>query len=82
MQALGFLNAQRRLLPKALSYVPELHSSGREEVEQLTGTIKSIKARYGFIQSGNGTDYFFHLGIPGHRERGFHSKVNNDSKAS
>ena len=60
MQALGFLNAQKRLLPKALSYVPELHSSGREKVEQLKGTIKSTKARYGFIQSEDGTDYFFH----------------------
>ena len=60
-QALGFIDSQRRFLPKALNYAPELDEERQAGGRLTTGTIQSVKAgRYGFIRDDDGTDYFFH----------------------
>lgn len=61
LQTLGFIDSQRRFLPKALGYVPELNQPISQKVNQITGTVKSAKpGRYGFISDENNMDYFFH----------------------
>jgi ATP-dependent DNA helicase RecG len=67
LQVLGFIDTQKRYLPKAFSYVPELESSTvRQTPSHIEGVIKAIKtAGYGFIGGVNGIDYFFHKsGLP------------------
>lgn len=62
LQALGFMDTQRRFLPKALSYVPELEQSSPMTPQSLLGRIKLVKpGRYGFITDDEGIDYFFHV---------------------
>lgn len=61
LQELGFVDSQRRFLPKALSYVPELDQTVALVPERLKGQISAIKpAGYGFIRDNGGADYFFH----------------------
>lgn len=61
LQTLGFIDSQRRLLPKALSYVPELEQSLPTTPQRLLGRIRSTKTGgYGFITGEDGIDYFFH----------------------
>ena len=61
LQTLGFIDSQRRFLPKALSYVPELDKTSVTVPQRLLGSIISAKpGRYGFIKDNDGTDYFFH----------------------
>ena len=62
LQALGFVDPQRRFLPKALNYVPELEQRGDDKANDiLLGRIKSLRAgRYGFIMGDAGEEYFFH----------------------
>ena len=61
LQELGFIDSQRRLLPKALGYVPELHASAPSSPQRLVGQIIAVKPqRYGFIRDDEGTEYFFH----------------------
>ena len=61
LQALGFVDLQRRLLPKALNYVPELGQTTQPASSRLSGRIKIVKvAGYGFIEGDDQTDYFFH----------------------
>ncbi len=60
LQTLGFIDSQRRFLPKALLYVPELSQSTTSQ--RLLGRIESAKpGRYGFITDDDGSDYFFHI---------------------
>ena len=62
LQAMGFIDAQRRFLPKAFSYVPELEEPSPSIERPLSGRITSAKSgRYGFIRGDNGVDYFFHF---------------------
>ena len=62
LQSLGFIDSQRRLLPKALTYVPELEQSSQALRQRLQGRIKSAKpGQYGFITDEDGNDYFFHI---------------------
>ena len=57
---LGFIDSQRRFLPKALNYVPELVQQQSLE-KKIFGSISSVKpARYGFIRDDEGESYFFH----------------------
>ena len=61
LQILGFIDLQRRFLPKALSYVPELGQASPSTPQRLLGTINAAKSgRYGFIKDDDGADYFFH----------------------
>ena len=62
LQTLGFVDSQRRFLPKALNYVPELEDPSFGLWARLVGNIKSAKqGRYGFIEDDDGTDYYFHV---------------------
>lgn len=62
LQVLGIIDTQKRFLPKALSYVPELESKSQQTPRRIQGAVKAIKAAgYGFISGDNGTDYFFHI---------------------
>lgn len=62
LQALGFIDSQKRLLPKAYSYVPELDEPQKSKPKNVLGSIISLKpSRYGFIKDTNGGDYFFHM---------------------
>jgi cold shock CspA family protein len=61
LQALGFIDSQKRLLPKAYAYVPELEEVQKNQPKEISGTIADLKpSRYGFIRDTNGDDYFFH----------------------
>ena len=61
LQALGFIDSQKRILPKALSFVPELNQSVLPSPRRLQGYIKAAKpGRYGFICDNAGDDFFFH----------------------
>ena len=61
LQALGFIDAQKRFLPKALSFVPELNQSTPLVPKRHIGYIKVVKpGRYGFIRDDNEDDFFFH----------------------
>ena len=61
LQTLGFIDSQRRFLPKALNYVPELERPDTGGPARVLGRIKSAKqGRYGFIEDDEGTDYYFH----------------------
>ena len=62
LQRLGFIDSQRRLLPKALTYVPELERSPQALPRRFQGRVKAAKpGRYGFITDDDGNDYFFHI---------------------
>ena len=62
LQSLGFIDSQRRFLPKALSYVPELDNSTPFTPQRLSGRVASAKSGgYGFITGDDGIDYFFHI---------------------
>lgn len=62
LQELGFIDAQKRFLPKAFSYVPELQAKTVGVSRELKGEINTVKpAGYGFIRGDDGTDYFFHI---------------------
>lgn len=61
LQALGLIDVLRRVLPKAVSYVPELGLGIQSEQQASTGIVVSKKpAGYGFIRGDDGADYFFH----------------------
>ena len=61
LQSLGFIDSQRRLLPKALSYIPELEDTPSNPTHRLFGTITVVQsAGYGFITAADGTSYFLH----------------------
>ena len=61
LQELGFIDSQRRFLPKTLGYVPQLNDSVAPSPQRLVGLITSVKLpRYGFMRDDEGTDYFFH----------------------
>ena len=61
LQTLGFIDSQRRFLPKALSYVPDLDQALPSTPQRLLGRINAAKlGRYGFIKDDDGADYFFH----------------------
>ena len=61
LQSLGFIDSQRRLLPKALSYIPELEDTPLNPAHRMFGKIAVAKpAGYGFIAAADGTSYFFH----------------------
>ena len=61
LQELGFTDSQRRFLPKALVYVPELDQPSPPVLQRLQGHIVAVKsAGYGFIEDNGGTEYFFH----------------------
>ena len=61
LQLLGFVDSQRRFLPKALSYVPELEDMSPSTPHRLFGQISEVKpAGYGFITADDGTSYFLH----------------------
>ena len=61
LQSLGFTDSQRRFLPKALSYVPELEDVSPGAPQRLYGSISSLKsAGYGFISADDSTTYFLH----------------------
>ena len=62
LQTLGFIDSQRRFLPKVLGYVPELERSSSPTPERLFGRVVSAKTgRYGFIAGDDGVSYFFHI---------------------
>lgn len=62
LQTLGFIDSQRRFLPKALAYVPELVRSSQVAPQKLLGLINSAKpGGYGFITGDDGSDFFFHV---------------------
>ena len=63
LQALGFIDPQRRFLPKALSYVPELEQvDNKKTALELKGSIKALRAgHYGFIRGESGEEFFFHI---------------------
>lgn len=59
LQALGFIDAQKRLLPKAFAYVPDLEQIARPTI--VSGEIRVVRpARFGFIRANDGTEFFFH----------------------
>lgn len=61
LQTLGFIDTQKRLLPKAYAYVPELDNQQKTKQKIIYGTVVALKpARYGFIKDTSGEDYFFH----------------------
>lgn len=61
LQSLGFIDSQRRFLPKALSYVPELEDLPFGGPQRLYGRIVAIKpGGYGFIETDDGASYFLH----------------------
>ena len=61
LQTLGFMDPQRRFLPKALSYVPELEQASPSP-QRVFGAISAAKpGGYGFIAGEDGADYFFHI---------------------
>ena len=61
LQTLGFIDSQRRILPKALSYVPELDQPPSQQPKRLSGRISVVKrGGYGFIADDEGSEYFFH----------------------
>ena len=61
LQELGFIDSQRRFLPKAIGYVPELDDSTPSGSNRLVGLITTVKLlQYGFIKDDEGTVYFFH----------------------
>ena len=62
LQTLGFIDSQRRFLPKALSYIPELDQSLPTTPQRLLGRVRSAKTGgYGFITDDDGIEYFFHI---------------------
>ena len=62
LQSLGFIDSQRRFLPKALAYVPELGQPSQATPQRLLGMINSAKSGgYGFIIGDDGSDFFFHV---------------------
>lgn len=68
LQALDFVDAYRRFLPKGLAFVPELEGTSVDAPKEIQGKIMAVKsARYGFIRADDGTEYFFHQS--GLRER-------------
>jgi ATP-dependent DNA helicase RecG len=61
LQALGFIDSQRRFLPKAMSYVPELEDKQGIASPRMNGVVTSVKpGGYGFIQSDSDGMLFFH----------------------
>ena len=61
LQALGFIDSQKRILPKAFTYVPELEETKQSKSKENIGVIASLKPlKYGFINSEDGGLYFFH----------------------
>ena len=61
LQTLGFIDSQRRFLPKAFTFVPELEALSTGIPARQFGCIRLMKAgRYGFLEDDDGTDYYFH----------------------
>lgn len=61
LQAVGLIDGKRRILPKAVTYAPELAGNGGESKDRTRGVVKVIKAGgFGFIRGDDGLDYFFH----------------------
>ena len=62
LQRLGFIDSQRRLLPKALTYVPELEDLSPITPQRLEGRLKAAKpGGYGFLTDEEGNEYFCHI---------------------
>ena len=61
LQALGFVDSQRRFLPKAMAYVPELENKDQPAPTRSFGRVSAVKlGGYGFIKGDDGDDYFLH----------------------
>ena len=59
LQLLGFIDLQRRFLPKALSYVPELEQQASPQ--RFPGNVLTLKpGLYGFLKGDDDISYFFH----------------------